>query len=294
MRARLGLAHALWVTGRRQEAVKQLQELLRLNPNDNQGVRCTLAGWLLFLDRHDELEQLLGRYPDEASAAWAYTRALLAFRRQGDVIASRRLLKAAWKTNKFVPAYLLGQKLPPSRQPSHYRHGDESEALEYIGGFMAGWKSTPGATAWLRANAPTKKKKPAPESKGPLTTIKTWLNKRLPQEEDVWQADFRQTPNWMEIDGDRGAAVAGACHQPRAAFHAGPRGVRRKAVAGLAVGHAGQGDAASGDGSAAPAHRAASASGRMVGIAAVSPRRNRRAAWSRRRTCVRSAPCWRG
>src|SRR5262249_8050642 len=39
MRARLGLAHALWTAGRRDEAVRHLQDMLRLNPGDNQGVR---------------------------------------------------------------------------------------------------------------------------------------------------------------------------------------------------------------------------------------------------------------
>ena len=202
MRARLGLAHVLWTLGRRDEAVRHLQDLLRLNPGDNQGVRYTLAGFLLFLDRDDELDQLLRQYPDEASAAWAYTRALLAFRRQGDVIESRRLLKAARKSNKHVPAYLLGQKFPPSRQPSYYRPGDVSEALEYIGSFMVGWKSTQGAVAWLRANAASGKKRPeTPKPKGPLTAVKTWLNKRLTQKEDVWQADFSRLSNWITTDG---------------------------------------------------------------------------------------------
>jgi hypothetical protein len=178
--------------------------MLRLNPGDNQGIRYTLAGFLLFLDRDDELDQLLGRYPDEDSAAWAYTRALLAFRRDGDTIDSRRMLKKAVKSNKHVPAYLLGQKFPPSRQPRYYSPGDVTEALEYIGGFMAGWKSTPGAVAWLRANAPSKKRKAeAPKPKGPLAAVKTWLNKRLPKEDDVWQADFRQMPNWIVLGGEK-------------------------------------------------------------------------------------------
>lgn len=43
LRTRLGLAHALWTAGRRAEAVQHLQDMLRLNPNDNQGVRYTLA-----------------------------------------------------------------------------------------------------------------------------------------------------------------------------------------------------------------------------------------------------------
>jgi tetratricopeptide (TPR) repeat protein len=77
MRAREGLAHTLWSVSRSDEAAEHLVDMLRLNPNDNQGVRYTLASWLLDLDRHDELAELLQRYTED-TANWAYTRALLA------------------------------------------------------------------------------------------------------------------------------------------------------------------------------------------------------------------------
>jgi tetratricopeptide (TPR) repeat protein len=197
MRARLGLAHALWTAGRRDEAVGHLQDMLRLNPGDNQGVRYTLAG---FLDRDDDLDRLLQQYPDETSAAWAYTKALLAFRRHGDTPEARQLLKDAKKTNRHVPSYLLGEKFPPTEPPGYYSPGDESEALNYLGGFLAPWKSTPGAVAWLRENIKSAKKE-GPSPRGPLGFIKKWLNKNLRQEYEVWQADFRQTPNWVRVAG---------------------------------------------------------------------------------------------
>src|SRR2546430_10453841 len=109
MRARFGLALALWTAGRRDEAVAHLMDMLRLNPGDNQGVRYTLAGFLIFLDRDEDLDRLLQHY-DEGSAAWAYTRALLAFRRHGDTPEARQMLREARKTNRHVPAYLLGEK----------------------------------------------------------------------------------------------------------------------------------------------------------------------------------------
>src|SRR6516225_5504995 len=201
MRARLGLAHSLWTAGRRDEAVQHLQDMLRLNPDDNQGVRYTLAGFLLFLDRDDDLARLLQQYPDEASAAWAYTKALLAFRQHGDTPEARQLLKEAKKTNKHVPAYLVGEKFPPTEQPGYYSRGDESEALNYVGSFLAGWKATPGAVAWLRQNVQAKKPKEGPSPKGPLGFIKKWLTKNLPHEDDVWQADFRPMPNWIRVGG---------------------------------------------------------------------------------------------
>jgi tetratricopeptide (TPR) repeat protein len=201
MRARLGLAHSLWTAGRRDEAVQHLKDMLRLNTHDNQGIRYTLAGFLLFLDRDDDLARVLDQYPDEASTAWLYTRTLLAFRRDGDTPAVRQLLNKALESNKHVPPYLLGDKFPPNEQPGYYSPGDETEALNYIGSFLTGWKSTPGAVAWLRQNVPVSKPKKDPAAKGPLGFIKKWLTRNLSQEADVWQADFRQVPTWIRAGG---------------------------------------------------------------------------------------------
>ncbi len=52
MRARLGLAFTLWGTGERDAAIEQAQDMLRLNPGDNQGVRYPLMLWLLETERH--------------------------------------------------------------------------------------------------------------------------------------------------------------------------------------------------------------------------------------------------
>jgi tetratricopeptide (TPR) repeat protein len=202
MRARAGLAFALWTAGRRDEAVRHVQDMLRLNPNDNQGLRYTLASWLLFLDRDAELETLLGQF-DDALAAWAYTRALLAFRKLGDTPESRKLLKKAKKANKYVPDYLLGRKYPPPEQPPYYGLGDENEALIYLNGGLAAWKATAGAIAWLRANDEKAKKHrdKLPQPRGPLDLVKKWLREKLPQGASVWQADVRRFPAWLRGGG---------------------------------------------------------------------------------------------
>ena len=195
MRARLGLVQLLWTTARRDEAVQHLQDMLRLNPGDNQGVRYTLASELLFLDRDDDLARLLDQFPDEGSASWGYTKALLAFRRHGDTSESRDLLVQATKTNRHVPPYLLGTKFQPAEMPRYTSRGTEGEAIEYVGEFLVGWKSTLGAVAWLRASV-TKPKVTPPPFKGPGTAVKNAINK-LPQPADVWQADYRPLPNWV-------------------------------------------------------------------------------------------------
>jgi tetratricopeptide (TPR) repeat protein len=148
MRARAGLAGRLWQRGEREAAVEHYREMLRLNPNDNQGIRYLLATCLIEIDRDDELAALLKQYDGDAMAAWAYAKALLAFRREGDSPRARRLLRDAMKTNPHVPARLLLQK-KPKRLPEFIGFGDENEAIAYVAENLEGWKRTPGALAWL-------------------------------------------------------------------------------------------------------------------------------------------------
>lgn len=201
MRAREGLAATLWTVGRRDEAIDHLKEMLRLNPNDNQGIRYTLVRFLLAEDRDAELAQLLDQYPNDDFASWTFTRALLAFRQQGDTPDARRLLQIARKSNRYVLPYLLGERHAESRRQVPYSPGDASEAMNYAMAFQGGWTATRGAIDWLRRQAaPKGRQEPQePEPKGPLTLVKTWLNRRLPQAFDVWQADFRRLPYWVRI-----------------------------------------------------------------------------------------------
>jgi len=149
MRARHGLAAVAWHLGEREAAIGHVQDLLRLNPGDNQGVRYTLATWLLATGDDAALADLLGQYPEEGSATWAYTRALAAFRRHGAGGSADAALREALATNPFVPAYLLGLKPLPRRLPAYVGVGDEDEAVAYIAEAAGPWLTSPEALAWL-------------------------------------------------------------------------------------------------------------------------------------------------
>ncbi|HEX6789141.1 MAG TPA: hypothetical protein VF091_07865, partial [Gaiellaceae bacterium] len=151
MRARSALAETLWALGRHEEAIDHHRELLRLNPNDNQGIRYRQAEYLLALERYDELDELFAAYEDDDAAAFVYTRALAAFRRQGDSPESQSLRADARKQNPHVPAYLAGRKQLPARLPDYVGFGDASEAVDYAVGAKAQWQSVPGALSWLAA-----------------------------------------------------------------------------------------------------------------------------------------------
>jgi len=150
MRARAGLAAVLREAGQHDEALAHYRDLLRLNPNDNQGLRYELVSYLLELSRDDELASLFARYDDDGSAMWAYAAALLAFRKGGDDEDARDLLVTAQQLNPHVPAYLLGKKKLPRRLPDYIGMGDESEAVVYASSAAGGWKKTTGALDWLR------------------------------------------------------------------------------------------------------------------------------------------------
>ena len=144
MRARLGLAQCLWSLRRREQAIGHCRELLRLNPNDNQGVRYVLSSYLCEVGQDDEWRQLLSQYPDDASAEWHFGRALLAYRGEGDTDDSRSLLRAAHEANPFVADYLVGNQTLPADPPGYVALGEDSEAHSYAGAFLPGWRSTPG------------------------------------------------------------------------------------------------------------------------------------------------------
>lgn len=152
MRARAGLARCLWQMGRHQEAVGHYREMLSLNRSDNQGIRYVLAACYAELGSYDELENLLNmnEYNEDTTCHWSYTRALLAFQRNGDCQQSRRELAAAWESNKYTPAYLLRIKSLPRLLPDRITLGGEDEALSYAADFLPGWEKVPGALDWLR------------------------------------------------------------------------------------------------------------------------------------------------
>jgi tetratricopeptide (TPR) repeat protein len=158
MRARQALAHALWLRGRRDEAVDHLRDMLRLNPNDNQGIRLELIGYLADMGRHHDIEVLIQAYPGEDQAMWQWPIALASFRRFGDNEASRKALAEALESNEHVPFFLLGRRKLPKRMPDYYELGEQSEAAIYAAEFGASWSGTAGALDWLRINTPAGKR----------------------------------------------------------------------------------------------------------------------------------------
>jgi tetratricopeptide (TPR) repeat protein len=154
MRARFGLARCLEELGQANEAIGHYQELLRLNPTDNQGVRDILLPVLLATGRDGEAVALFEQFGDDIGATWQYGWALWTFRREGDSRLARDRLRAALSANRHVPAYLTGKAQWPGLLPASYSYGSKEEAVLCVDDLGDTWLATPGAEAWLTASTP--------------------------------------------------------------------------------------------------------------------------------------------
>ena len=150
MRARAGLASCLWQLGQRQEAIGHYQEMLRLNPGDNQGIRYVLLTCFMEEGMDAETEQLLSEYEDDIVASWLYNHALLLHRQDKSGKQARAKLQEALQYNPHIPAYLLGRKRLPKQLPPYVSLGDESEAVYYVAEAGHLWLQHKDALDWLR------------------------------------------------------------------------------------------------------------------------------------------------
>ena len=151
--AQLGFALLDWGTPEHvDEAIGVFEEVLALNPDDNQGVRDVLSGSYLARERYSDAAELFDRYPEDATATRAWTEVLLAFATQGEDAATAPL-PGARERNPHVEAYLAGRKRRPRTRPGMYSPGDESEAVFCADMLWEAWKAHPKAKKWLKESA---------------------------------------------------------------------------------------------------------------------------------------------
>ncbi|MGD9935323.1 MAG: tetratricopeptide repeat protein [Dehalococcoidia bacterium] len=132
-------------------AAVHFAEMLRLNPNDDQGARYELMAIALAMGDMETAANLFRAYGDDAGPVFAYARALFAFRHGGDTDRSRLTVRDAREVNTHVPPFMLGARPIPEELDEEFESGGESEAALCAELLRPAWQSTPGAMEWLRA-----------------------------------------------------------------------------------------------------------------------------------------------
>jgi len=130
------------------DAIKVYEKMLKLNPNDNQGVRDPLLGLYLETGDLNAAALILSRYKDDASASFAWARVLERFL-AGERAGASAALKRARRANRHVELILTGRTALPDERPEMYSPGSEEEAalcVSYLSGALAEHKE---AAMWL-------------------------------------------------------------------------------------------------------------------------------------------------
>jgi len=140
MRAKATYAMALEDNGLMEKAIQTYEDLLNLNPNDNQGIRYLLLP--LYLEEDFEATHDLLKEYDEPSATFMYSKALLMYKEEGITNASIKALEDAEESNPHVMNYLLGNKKIPDESPRYVGIGDEQEAIAYVQENIHLWTGT--------------------------------------------------------------------------------------------------------------------------------------------------------
>ncbi len=156
-----GLALERYEDEKLEEALGLFQEMLQLNPNDNQGVRAVVQELLFTMGRFEEALWISEHYPSDIMPETLYGRALALFK-LGRRREATRALKEAVDYRPLVRKELLKKthRRPKSEWPDLIAVGSAGEAHEYWRTWRRIWEADPEALEWLRetAGAPRRKR----------------------------------------------------------------------------------------------------------------------------------------
>ncbi len=128
------------------------EEILALNPNDNQGVRSILATNYLKTNNSKKFLKLEKDYADDISVELNVGK-VLAYYRLGELDKARKVLKKQKKYKEHVVKELLKKKHvePKDSSPWSVTIGGADEAFYYWEQQGEEWKKTKGALKWLKS-----------------------------------------------------------------------------------------------------------------------------------------------
>ncbi|WNJ21033.1 tetratricopeptide repeat protein [Pontibacter sp. G13] len=132
LRALYALADFNGFQGEIDKAIGMFEELLKLNPMDNQGARYDLLQLYFQQDQIEDATRLMKQFEDDQSADWKYGAAILSYLNAPEDSGTAGAWKEAVAFNPHVLGFLTGEKEPPAGLPMDYAPGSEEEAVLYV------------------------------------------------------------------------------------------------------------------------------------------------------------------
>ena len=137
--------------GKVEEALEIFDNMLAMNPGDNQGIRALVVDCNFRLNRPGDVLSVCGRYPDDAMEQLVYGRPLALYQLGRKAEAEEALSQAI----EFLP--LVAGELAKDRHtrpkdlyPGAVTHGGADQAYYYWADQGGQWENTPGAIELVR------------------------------------------------------------------------------------------------------------------------------------------------
>jgi tetratricopeptide (TPR) repeat protein len=153
MRAKYSYAEICLQSHRVDEAIKHFEDMLALNPNDNQGARYFLLTVYIQNRSYSKVAELIKQYEKEGSAHFLFAKVMVEYGLNGLSSRLPALFKKAYKHNPYVLRYLSGKKKLPNKLPEYIGYGDDNEAVEYVMRNSAIWGDHLPLLQWMIDNA---------------------------------------------------------------------------------------------------------------------------------------------
>jgi len=148
MRALHGLGLTRWKLGRLEEAVSIFKRMLKLNPNDNQGVRYLMGPIHHEMGDLKEACRWYERNGDDPHNLYHYGLALI---QQGRPEKAAKILILAVSANPYIAPMLLGGKLPRSDWWHDTGWVEPGYAQDYVTEYRSWWSKEPGSLDFIQA-----------------------------------------------------------------------------------------------------------------------------------------------
>lgn len=151
LRAYDGLGLAYLAKGEIEKARPIFDDLLALNPNDNQGIRALLVECNFALNNPEEVLNVCDKYPDDAMAETLYGRSLSLFQ-LGKKEEAEKTMREAIEYLPVVAKELMKKRhrKPQSMMEGYITSGGPDEAYDYWKSFGKYWDETEGAIDFLK------------------------------------------------------------------------------------------------------------------------------------------------
>jgi len=130
------------------EAIAQAEEMLELDPEDNQNIRDLLLGMYLEKGDKESARELINKYPKERMVTFIWGRALERYL-SGKSEEAAKLVKKANSKNPYAFDLLAGRKKYTAKYNKYYSPGDKIEAVQCAEEMGSAWKKHPEAMRWL-------------------------------------------------------------------------------------------------------------------------------------------------